>query len=171
MPRFKCQNTSKALNVNPQNKSQNFLLGLNVRIRKVFAKNTVFGHFDKWPTLDFRKWIRNPTPGHPIFWSLMTIYCFLVFFQNWKSVSKIYPEFSAPKYSRAVFGQKLLIFKKTRQTFRCFVVYIDISLSASQIKCAQTGCTGLDFFDVPDQNRNFENFLQKLWFSKKNCIF
>ena len=29
-------------------------------------KNGISGHFDKWPTLDFRKSISEPTPGHPL---------------------------------------------------------------------------------------------------------
>ena len=41
-------------------------------IYQIFAKNALklpkkrlFGHFDKWPTLDFRKSIRDSTPGYP----------------------------------------------------------------------------------------------------------
>ena len=30
-----------------------------------YPKNGIFGHFYKWPTFDFRKSIRDRTPGHP----------------------------------------------------------------------------------------------------------
>ena len=29
-----------------------------------YPQNTIFGHFGKWPTLDYLKSIRDPTPGH-----------------------------------------------------------------------------------------------------------
>ena len=31
-----------------------------------FPKNDIFGHFDTWSSLDFRKSIRDPTPGHSL---------------------------------------------------------------------------------------------------------